>query len=247
MIFFTNVFTLVGRNPAENKYVDMFWMMFRSLCTTGTFDPIADRFYVMADDDTWAAIQSKWLFDTPFMHHISVPRPTTLLEGIARRYEFLRLAPIHGDPIGLYLDVDIICRRKFRPLFSPDTIAVLPEGGATDPNYCGEGGWARLDHPGFSAGFWAFRVGPSVRALMDEIAASVRREPGAFYTCEQPHFNAAITKKTRAVMFDRSVVSFNGHGMTADTYFINFAGCPGDADFHYQKMAQIAPNPKAGT
>ena len=246
MIFFTIVFTLAGKDADENKYVDMFWIMMKSLCTTGTFDYTADRFYVMADDDTFRAIQRKWPMDgvCPLPLWISIPRPTTLLEGIARRYEFLKRAPIHGDPVCMYLDTDILSIRKFRPQVPPDTIVVLPEGGREDPNYCGEGNWSRLDHDGLSAGFWVIRVGPDVRALLDEIAMSVRREPMKFYTCEQPHFNACITKKTRAGAFAPFLVSFNGHNMNAHTCFVNFAGCPGDAEFHYTKMLQATGTPR---
>jgi len=239
MHFFSVVFTLISKDPRTNKYIDMFWIMFRSLYQAGTFDLLEDRMYVMADDDTWAEIHRKWPMDglTPYPQWVQIPRPTTLIEGIARRYEFFSEIP--GDTMTLYLDVDHICLKKFRPAIPPDTIVVLPEGGRADPNYCGEGGWATLDHEGLSAGFWAVRPGPNTRALMDEIAASVRRGPHNFYTCEQPHFNAVITKKSPVLSFAPPLVSFNGHNMYPHTCFINCAGEPGDGPLHYQKMLAL--------
>ena len=242
MFFFTVVFTLHGRDPAENKYVNMFWLMFQSLCRTGSFNMMVDKMYVMADEKTWLAIQQVWLMDgeTAFPNWIPIPQPTTLLEGISRRYEILEKLPeFLAQATGLYLDVDILCRRKFSLELPIDTIAVYTEGGSADPNYCGEAGWAQLDHPGLSAGFWAIRGGPNMKALMSEIRASIARGPHTFYTVEQPHFNSCITKKTRAVYFHSRIVSFNGHGMTPETCFINCAGCPGDGPFHYEKMCSL--------
>ena len=239
MNVFTVLFTLPGKDPEENKYVKMAHMMFYSLRLAGH----GDRFYLMADDLTWAAFRKHDLSGARDVIHVVIPRPATLLEGIARRYEFFnRVGAYSTEETYHYLDVDHLCVKPFKLALSPDTIAVLPEGGREDPNYCGEGAWARLDHHGLAAGFWAIRPGPDMLALLDEICASVRRGPHNFYTCEQPHFNATITNKTRAVYFDPALVSFNGHGVNEKTRFLNLAGCPGDADFHYEKMAAICLN-----
>lgn len=239
MNVFTVLFTLPGKDPEENKYVAMAHMMFHSLRMAGH----AKKMYLMADQETWDAFVKYDVSGSAGVTRVLIPRPATLLEGIARRYEFFtRVGEFSQDATYHYLDSDILCLKGFNLVLSPDTIAVLPEGGRADPNYCGEGGWALLDHAGLSAGFWAIRPGPDMLALLDEICASVRRGPHNFYTCEQPHFNAAITNKTRAVYFDPALVSFNGHGVNEKTRFINLAGCPGDADFHYEKMAAICQN-----
>jgi hypothetical protein len=237
MIVFTVLFTLPGRDPEENKYVEMAHMMLSLARLTGH----ADKIYIMADDLTWAAykkIDPLWTEIT----RVTIPRPKTLLEGISYRYKFFVSVP-DFDPAATYhyLDVDILPYKAFRLDLPADTIAVLPEGGREDPNYCGTAGWAQLDHAGLSAGFWAVRPGPDMLALFDEIYASVRRGPHNFYTCEQPHFNSCITNKTRAVYFEPSLVSFNGHGVTEHTRFYNLAGCPGDEGFHYDKMKTIYP------
>ena len=236
MNIFTVLFTLQGKSVADNKYIKMAVIMIKSLFMTGTWNLFTDQLFVMADRETWDAFTREWDGLIQFTH-ICIPRPATLLEGIARRYQFFKLD--NEDVETMYLDVDFVCRKKFSVRLPPDTIAVLPEGGSEDPNYCGEGGWAKLDHPGLSAGFWVCRPGDTIRALMDEIVAWVIREPQKFYTVEQPYFNAAITKKTPKVYIPPEFVSFNGHGDLASAYFINFAGEPGDADFHYSKMSQI--------
>ena len=237
MIVFTVLFTLPGRDPEENKYVEMAHMMFYSFRLSGQ----GDRFYLMADDLTWAAFKAHDLSGARDVIRVTIPRPQSLLEGIAYRYSFFNRVPeFSTNDTYLFVDCDMLNVRKFVLDLPADTIAVLPEGGREDPNYCGEGAWARLDHAGLSAGFWAIRPGPDMLALMDEISASIRREPTKFYCEDQPHFNRAITKDTRCVMFDPSIVSFNGHGFSSKTLFINCAGCPGDADFHYDKMLKMS-------
>ena len=236
MNIFTVLFTVQGKSVADNKYIKMAVIMIKSLFMTGTWNLFTDKLFVMADRETWDAFVGHWDGLIQFTH-ICIPRPATLLEGITRRYQFFRLD--NEDVTTLYLDVDFICRKKFSVSLPPDTMAVYPEGGSEDPNYCGEGGWAKLDHPGLSAGFWLCRPGPTTRALMDEIVASIAREPRKFYTVEQPYFNAAITKKTPKVYIPSEMISFNGHGNLAAAHFINFAGEPGDDAFHYSKMIQI--------
>ena len=234
---FTVLFTVQGKDPAANKYVDMAHMMLHSLWRTGHTGPVS----MLADELTWVAFESHDRLAADRVQHIPIPRPATLLEGIARRYEFFNRVPeFSAGTTYLYIDCDMINIRPFTFQIPADTIVVYPEGGALDPNYCGEGNWAQLEHPGLSAGFWGIRPGPDMLALMDEISASVRRGPHNFYTVEQVHMNACITKKTRAVYFKPSFISFNGHGMTPETAFINCAGCPGVEDFHYDKMAQFS-------
>lgn len=237
MNVFTVLFTLPGKDPEENKYVKMAHMMFHSLRLAGH----GHRFYLMADDLTWAAFRRHDLSGARDVIHVVIPRPATLLEGIASRYSFFnRVGSFSPDETYLFVDCDMLNVRKFALDLPADTIAVLPEGGREDPNYCGEGAWAVLDHAGLSAGFWAIRPGPDMLALMDEISASIRREPRNFFCEDQPFFNAAITKKTRYVMFDPAIVSFNGHGFSSKTIFVNMAGMPGDQDFHYDKMLQMS-------
>lgn len=235
MIFFTVVFTLAGHDAASNLYVHMLVLMLETLKRTKTFIPEEDLIYVMTDAETEAVLQK---FHTGVMRYVKcirIPQPTDLLEGISRRYEFFHHV-YRPETTTLYLDVDFLCRRQFRADLPADTIAVLAEGGSKDPNYCGEGDWAQLEHPGLSAGFWAMRPGARTLCLMDEIKASIRRGPHNFYTVEQPHFNAAITKRTPAVMFDPRIVSFNGNLLGEGTFFINLAGCPGDGPFHFIKQ-----------
>lgn len=211
-------------------------IMIKSLFVTGTWDFTRDKLYVMADGATWEAFTREWNGLIQFTH-IPIPRPATLLEGIARRYQYFNI--VHDDVTTLYLDLDMICRKRFSANLPPDSMAVYPEGAAEDSNYCGEGGWAKLDHPGLSAGFWLCRPGDKTRAVMNNIVARIVNEPRKFYTVEQPYFNAAITATTPKVYMPQSIVSFNGHGDVASAYFINFAGEPGNDTFHYEKMAQL--------
>jgi hypothetical protein len=236
MIFFTVLFTLEGRNPAENQYVYMLLLLLKTLVRAGTYLPAEDSLYIMADVDTARIIHELEIDFLDKKQIIAIPRPKTLLEGASHRYTFFKRI-YEPDQVTMYLDLDMVCCRQFRPELPPDTLAVLPEGDSQDSNYCGTNGWATLDHPGLSSGFWFVRIGPKTMALMERILALISEHPGNFYTLEQPHFNAAITKEWPVVFLKRDIVSFNAseEDISAAS-FVNLAGEPGNGAGHFLRM-----------
>jgi hypothetical protein len=233
MIFFTNLFTLEGKNPEENQYVYMFLLLMKTLRRTGTYLPSEDSFYVMADADTANILFQIEIDFLEKVEYIIYPRPKTLLEGASNRYTFFKRV-YKPDIVAMYLDLDMICCRQFRPQLPADTIAVFPEGGHEDPNYCA---LKPLDHPGISSGFWFIRIGPKTAALMESILALISEHPGDFYTLEQPHFNAAITKESPVVFLKPGLISFNAsEDDISEAHFINLAGEPGNGAGHFLRM-----------
>lgn len=239
MIFFTVLFTLEGKNPAENHYVYMLMLLLKTLQRTGTYLLEEDSFYIMADADTVTVLKEIDLEVLSKVQYILFPRPKTLLEGTTHRYEFFRHV-YEPDSVTLYMDLDMVCCKQFRPELPADTMAVCPEGDREDPNYCGtcDGKvWATLDHPGLSSGFWFVRIGPKTAALMERILALISEHPGDFYTLEQPHFNAAITKGSPVVFLKGGLVSFNAtEDDISEGCFVNLAGEPGNGAGHFLRM-----------
>lgn len=236
MILFTVLFTLEGRSPAQNQYVYMLMLLLKTLQLSGTYHAGKDTLYLMVDADTEALMRDMNLEVLGDFTCIRIPRPKTLLEGISRRYEFFRHV-YEPETTTMYLDLDMLCCRQFRPELPADTMAVYPEGAAEDPNYCGTDGWAKLDHPGLSAGFWVVRIGPKTAALMERILALISEHPGDFYSVEQPHFNAAITREAPVICLKPGLVSFNAtEDEVGNAHFINFAGGPGDGAHHFLKV-----------
>lgn len=211
----------------------MFFLLMKTLERTGTYQSDKDSVYLMADKDTAEIVKE---IDQDFVNSltiITIPRPKTLLEGISRRYEFFRHV-YEPDTVVMYLDLDMICCRQFRPQIQADTLAVYAEGSNEDPNYCAV---KPLDHPGLSAGFWFVRIGPKTAALMESILALISEHPGDFYTVEQPHFNAAITKESPVVFIKPGLISFNAsEDDISGAHFINLAGEPGNGAGHFLRM-----------
>jgi hypothetical protein len=237
MIFFTVLFTLESADPKQNQYVYMLPLLAETLHRTGTYRHDVDSFYILADDATAELISQFNMESLAKIQILRIPRPKTLLEGIASRYTFFRQI-YEPTMVTMYIDLDMLCCREFRPDLPADTLAALPEGSAADPNYCGEDGWANLDHPGLSAGFWAVRIGPRTLALMERILQLIREHPGEFYTIEQVHFNAAITRESPVVFLKQDIVSFNA-GEDDDisgVHFVNLAGEPGNGSVHFIQM-----------
>ena len=228
MIFFSVIFSLPG--VKQNLYVHMFHLLLKTLQKSRSLTP-NDTFYVMTDAETAKSLP-------PGIKPLVLPQPQTLLEGIAWRYRFFDYVEPDEGTTYVYIDTDHLSLREFRLSLSPDTMAVYPEGKADDTNY--NGGIWQLDHPGLAAGFWAIRPGPLTLRTLKLITAIIQKNADKkFYTIEQPMFNVGITAHTPKVFFDPAIISFNGHGDNTKALFLNMAGEPGDAWFHWDKMFRM--------
>lgn len=227
VVFYSVVFSL--GNPKENKYIDMFHLMFDSLTRTGTFFHGRDRMIVATD------AESKPLMEMLPVEFIVFDKPKTLLEGMCWKYK-LPLTTEIRDTTCMYIDVDMLSIRRFDvDDFPSDRIAAYPEGLETDDNYCGD---SPLDAPcGASAGFFVFNMGEKVEAMFKAILARAESWPVKFYTIEQPHFNHCLPKDT--MWFEEYLVSFNGLYDMDTCLFVNCCGAPGNDQVHYEKMSNI--------
>lgn len=201
-------------------------LLYKSLLRTETLSP-KDPLYIVADKDTIEF--GKTIFSLLNVRWIEVPKPATVKDGMLLKYMFRPKV----DETVLYLDVDFLAKRKIQIALEPDTIACYPEGKPQDSNYCGD---FTLPHAraGLSAGIFAFRYGPKVKALLDDIAKRTAQCEKNYYTLDQPHFNAVL-QENRLYM-NPALVSFNGNSNLDVASLINFAGEPGDGGFHFKKM-----------
>lgn len=246
MIYHSCVFSLSAQQLAQkNEYIYMLMMLYSTLKRVSSIAE-GDIYYLMADEDTAEVIKGiPCLSD---LNIILMPKPKTLLEGMAWRYQLHRHIDLVGKSV-MYLDVDMLNIKQIRieiPADLEDVMIVYPEGLNTDTNYTGSGGsLATLAIPmGVSSGFFIYKCGAKVIQFLEEVYHKIRTHTEIYYTLDQPHFNKTIEGKDFCMYMDHATVLFNGHGERKDnTLFINCCGCPGDGAFHFRKMLEILLTP----
>lgn len=233
MIFNSVLFSL--GDPKDNLYIQMFVIQYSSLLRTKSYNPETDEFYLTCDEDTANYIQKTF----PLVRHVKClihPKPKSTYDGMKMKFVLPFLLKLKDEPI-LYCDVDIFFMRQLRVDIPEDTIAVYPEGAATDSNYCGD---FQLNAPyGFTAGFFAYRFGTTVCRFFAKLLDTLDKEPKKFYTLDQPYFNKFLLLVKQIVMFESNMMSLNGNTHRDVARVMNCCGEPGDGSFHWNKMLQL--------
>ena len=238
MLFHSIIFSM--NDPKENCYVYMLMMLLQSLLKTKTLQD-TDVYFIMVDPETQQLLETIAIFNKPNIKFISMPKPTTILEGMAWRYQLHRQKDIIGQTV-VYMDIDMLCVQNMKvdiPDTTIDMLIVFPEGKSDDSNYAGA---ADLQIPyGVSSGFFVYKCGYSVVQFMEEVYHKIRNDPVQYYTLDQPHFNKTIENKNFVSYMKPNTLSFNGHNIDlADPpVFINCCGDPGSGHFHLLKMLQF--------
>ena len=206
----------------------MLYLLYESLCRTGTFTKGKDTFYVITDSDT-----AKHIPSTHFSV-VYIPKVKNLMEGMALKYQLHKLVSIKMQTV-VYMDVDILSiRRHTFPELFPDQIAVFPEGNPQNNCYRGDDMPVLVKRYGVTAGFFMYNMGPYVERLFDILADICKTTDLKFYALDQPFFNRFLPDS--AVYLDPRLISFNGNSNKATACFVNCAGEPGNAELHVQKM-----------
>lgn len=213
---YTNLFTLASKEPATNRYVEMFFIWLSYLIRKGR--PAAA--YLMIDSRTFSYVASTPLFAalsaklTFPMYALTYDPPATLKEGTLRRFEVERLVPLAERRVFFYLDVDVLPIRPLSGLiaeFKPNCLYYAAESIPTesklvflDKNYFGhlataeDAAWletrfAETGAPGMTSGIFGFtageRIGDFFKYIRDQAAADSAKQ---FYTLDQPYYAAAI-------------------------------------------------------
>ena len=96
MIVYTVLFTLVGKDPAENRYVEMFYIWLTHLLKNGGLGP-SDKICIILDKPTIDFINSEFILK----HILNLSRvtiefwlilqPRTLSDGMVHKYSLEEL------------------------------------------------------------------------------------------------------------------------------------------------------------
>ena len=250
MIVYTVLFTLVGKDPAENRYVEMFYIWLTHLLKHGGLDT-GDKICVLIDKPTIDFLNAD--FNIGFilsmcrvpMEFWIINQPNTPSEGMVQKYNIEDVPAIVSD-CSLYLDLDIIIKAPLTPVreLIPDTLAVVVEGKIYNDDYGGkviprEPG--KEEYPGFSAAIFVFSVGETVREFMRCVKGGCLAQHPPFYTVEQPFFNKYIyelfiDKQQPFFIIPKKYVSNNDMTPSDSVVFVNYCGDPGNGPRHVVKM-----------
>jgi len=258
MLVYTTLFTLAGKNPIENKYIDMFYIWFTYLKKYGGLDE-GDTFGLIVDEDTMDFLNSREPFGyislgVPFSIEISIMnRPKCLKYGLSERYNNYHFTQFTKHDLHLYLDIDCLCIKNihifFRQFNTENSFFAIAEGEMRHPNYRGELLTAEDadGYIGFSSGWYAWTNTPGQKELFATVLNGCREWSGnPFYTVDQPFYNRELflymTKQKQKdftlCAVEEKIVAVNPliYSPLVEAYFANFPGEPGVANCHYNKM-----------
>ena len=235
---YTNLFTLASKEPATNRYVDMFFIWLSYLIRKGR----PDAAYLMIDRRTYSYVASTPLFaflsskiHFP-MYALTYDPPATLKEGTLRRFEIERMVPQAQQTVFLYLDIDVLPIRPLQGLISevkPNCLYYSAESIPTDKkyvflddNYFGhlataedvawlEASFGETGVPGITSGIFAFTAGEQIGEFFKYIRTAAATDERQFYTLDQPFYAAAIYQ------FIMRTSRINHVGMSPDHLRVN--------------------------
>lgn len=259
MIIYTLAFTLAGKNPKDNKYLQMFWIWLRFLCKYAGLRT-NDKIYVLMDR---ASIDYLEQYNTYISLDISyelieIPQPATVQDGILERFQAWKYFSWSEEEVVCYIDIDMFVLADVHwveQVCKPSTIFVFPEELMLGENYLGEILTERDKaffaahpvvaerHPGFTGTFFFFQ-GDFVRKPFETIIQLTRENTLILYANEQPFYNRVLfdalyyTKEFQVCILNKGLIEYNCTVGECEggAKLINFCGEPGDGELHWAKM-----------
>lgn len=260
MIVYTLLFTLLHKNPKENKYIYMFYIWLTYLLRNGGLEQ-EDTLCILCDDATLEQLNSNEILcnlmekcKSKFEIH-TIEQPKNISRGICERYKFKK-----ENEFILYLDLDILVKGNIKEYFlrlpnEKEYIIAAPEGKLIDKDYAGNLLEDKIitekeiieNHTGYTAGLYGYRWGEKVEKIMETIIKScLEKELEPLYTIDQPFYNREIylaksnTKesKLRIYFIDDNAIENNPDLQEPDKkgIFVNYCGEPGKGSVHFNKM-----------
>jgi hypothetical protein len=247
------VFTLEGKKVSENKYVQIFLFWLANLVKFAELKE-CDFVRVFMDTTTKTYLETK----TPFfmlmeklpckLQVLGIPTPKTALEGMMWKYYFID----YSQDVYMYCDIDCMTFgpiHKIVDVIKENTIAVHCEGYLDQHDYGAAFSSAELEAAkgmvGFSAGKFLVRGKELQQRIFSNVQSLQKRWTGkSLYTVEQPFFNKAIYGLQEDYLdFDlltEKNISKDGIDLIrGSTILVDFAGEPGDGDFHFKKILDL--------
>lgn len=248
---YTVLFTLAGRDPSKNKYVDMFYIWLSFLIRNAGLGSM-DSVVILIDAPTLDYINSVSTLDilsediTFQLVFDEIPVPANTSIGMCCRYTH---SPMDTE-FSLYLDLDILIMRNVHTLvkgcatLSAD-LFIMPEGLLIDPNYGALIKSADWNAVGYT-GCWLLYRNDAPKTLFKEIADEcIKNAATPFYTVDQPYYNLKIyqclqsTQPTIRISVMSDVMAMNLVYLKEETYFVNFCGDVGNEMNHFNKLLMM--------
>jgi hypothetical protein len=244
MIVYTLLFTLSGKNPCDNQYIQMFQIWLSYIIKYACLDK-SDKIYVLIDTVTSNYIDTNIQIDilkktTCPITFIQIQQPTSISEGMVKKY-------IHFEDKDtfLYLDLDVLVIKSLKeiPSLQSNQLLVVPEGIINHGLYAGHLLPESIEPIcGFTAGLFGYYPGEEITKFFESIRSECLNYKEVLYTVDQPFFNKwlyltitqSALKITLILMKDK--VTNNSTEEEPGVVFLNYPGQPGDGQLHYTKM-----------
>lgn len=253
MIVYTVLFTLDGKNPADNRYVEMFYIWLSHVLKNGGLGT-GDKICILIDKPTIDFLNTE--FNIGFIINTSVipiefyavKSPQKISEGMSFRYS-LDEYPMICNECSLYIDLDVIVVSPLQVIreVSNDTIMAVVEGYIENDDYGGKVLPTHLknnEYPGFTSAIFAFSVGEEVKSFMRKVKNACLMQDPPFYTVDQPFFNKYIyeellNKKRLLYILPKTYVTNNTMIPSETAIFKNYSGSPGNGSKHVVKLIMM--------
>jgi hypothetical protein len=250
---YTNLFTIQGNNPKENKYISMFLIWFKLLIKNGGLKS-SDRLVVLIDGPTAEALQEydilSHLIDIAEFQFkaIVIEQPVSLTAGIAKRYTIYDFLEI--NTIVCHLDVDVMCIKPIRKIICENLlnsdIAIYLEGNSMGAYYLyelkdeiGISEDEMKKTAGITGAIYFFRTSPDIMAQFKRLYTRIITAEKQNIT-DQPYWNELFWNLRKInypiTVIPDSAVETSLSNLSDDTCLLNLCGEPGDGNFHWQKV-----------
>jgi hypothetical protein len=260
---FTNLFTVAGKDPSVNEYIEMLGIWYMFLTSFGKLTP-EDSVVVQMDEVTFNFIKNTGEVND-FLKEVTVAvykQPQTVLEGMTARYSLAaKLQREEPGRMYLYLDLDVLICRELRNLYDDVMIqnrvlytteekVISYSGDIFSDNYLG----TRIEMDdnthmdlsgtgGVSSGIFGWHhIDTEFSSFFTEIVDMIQQSTESYYTFDQPFFNEAVIRKKMENEWSVYHVESNMIGINdiiapnMPYVLMNLSGEPGNGELHRDKM-----------
>jgi hypothetical protein len=262
---FTNLFTVAGKDPSANEYIEMLGIWYMFLTSFGKLTP-EDSIVVQMDEVTYNFIKNTGEVDD-FLKEVTVTvfkQPEDVIDGMAARYSLAaRLQEQEPGRMYLYLDLDVLVCRPLcnlyddvmvqnRVLYTTEDKIVHYSGDILSETYLADR-MSLSDQQiedlsgtgGIGSGTFGWHhIDPDFGKFFTDIVNKINEFEEIYYTLDQPFFNEAILQKKIENEWSVYHVDSNKIGINEEIrpdmpyILMNLSGDPGNGKLHRDKMVE---------